>query len=140
MPILAYFVLNAPNAMLPIFDAVALELTLEMFDEYARIHSVIHVRITDLPPLEALRDLRHTHINCLVAVSGVVSRRTGVFPQVKVAWYNCNKCGELLGPFDQDTRNDISINMCPGCHGHGPFSLNNKNVRISYVVNISSFQ
>jgi hypothetical protein len=32
-------------------------------------------------------------------VGGVVTRRTGVFPQLKVSHYNCGKCGSVIGPY-----------------------------------------
>lgn len=114
--------------MLRVFDEVALEVTLIQFPEYARIHDEIHVRIADLPSVNTLRDLRQFQLNCLVKVSGVVSRRTGVFPQLKVVKYNCGKCGELLGPFYQDVQNEIKINTCPSCQSHGPFAVNMEQV------------
>lgn len=45
--------------MLAIFDEVALENTLAMFPNYRSIQSEVHVRITDLPALDSLRDLRY---------------------------------------------------------------------------------
>jgi DNA replication licensing factor MCM2 len=81
--ILAYFLANAPGEMLKLFDEVAMEVTLLHYPDYERIHSEIHVRISDLPVHYTLRQLRQTHLNCLVRVSGVVTRRSGVFPQLK---------------------------------------------------------
>ncbi|CDO72806.1 hypothetical protein BN946_scf184994.g59 [Trametes cinnabarina] len=82
-PILAYFLTNCPSAMLAIFDEVALSAILLYYPAYERIHSEVHVRITDLPLASSLRDLRRSHLNTLVRVTGVVTRRTGVFPQLK---------------------------------------------------------
>ncbi|CAN9428518.1 unnamed protein product [Alternaria alternata] len=56
---------NTPTEMLKIFDQVAMEVALLHYPDYERIHSEIHVRITDVP------------------VHGVVTRRSGVFPQLK---------------------------------------------------------
>lgn len=55
---LAFYVANAPAEVLKIFDVVALEVVLSGFEEYDQIKSEIHVRITDLPICETLRDLR----------------------------------------------------------------------------------
>jgi DNA replication licensing factor MCM2 len=74
-----------------------------MFPEYSRIHNEIHVRITDLPVHDSLRDLRQNHLNSLIRVTGVVTRRTGVFPQLKYVKFDCGKCGKVLGPFFQGT-------------------------------------
>ncbi|KAI8354142.1 MCM2/3/5 family-domain-containing protein [Choanephora cucurbitarum] len=122
--ILAYFLSNAPISMLKILDEVALEVTLMQFPAYERIHREIHVRITDLPVKNTLRELRQYHLNTLVRVSGVVTRRTGVFPQLKWVKYNCAKCTALLGPFYQDIHNEIKINACPSCQSRGPFNVN----------------
>lgn len=59
------------------------------------------MRIADLPVCDRLRDLRNYHLNGLVRISGVVTRRTGVFPQLRVVKFDCAKCGYLLGPFTQ---------------------------------------
>ncbi|CAM0139684.1 MCM DNA helicase complex subunit [Umbelopsis sp. WA50703] len=122
--ILAYFLANTPLNMLKIFDQVALEVTLIQFPEYERIHRDIHIRITDLPTVNTLRELRQIQLNCLVRVSGVVTRRTGVFPQLKWVKYNCGRCDQLLGPYYQDIHNEIKLNVCPHCGGKGPFNLN----------------
>ena len=45
--ILAYFLANAPAEMLNIFDDVAMDVTLLHYPDYARIHSEIHVRISE---------------------------------------------------------------------------------------------
>lgn len=121
---LGYFLANAPLAILKIFDEVALDVTLMQFPEYEKIHREIHVRVTHLPTVNTLRDLRESQLNCLVRVSGVVTRRSGVFPQLKWVKYNCSKCNELLGPFYQDIHNEIKIRTCPNCQSKGPFTVN----------------
>ncbi|KAJ2142343.1 MCM DNA helicase complex subunit [Coemansia sp. RSA 678] len=125
-PLLAYFLANAPREMLAIMDDVAMDAVLTMFPEYARIRSEIHVRVAELPTTCSLRDLRQSQLNCLVRVSGVVSRRTGVFPQLKYVKFNCTKCGVVLGPFYQDANNEVKINMCVNCQSRGPFTLNSE--------------
>ena len=79
-PILAYFLTNAPTAMLEIFDDVAMDAVLIYYPNYLRVKSEIHVRISEIPLTVSLRDLRRTQLNQLVRVSGVVTRRRGVFP------------------------------------------------------------
>ncbi|KAI8090010.1 MCM2/3/5 family-domain-containing protein [Halteromyces radiatus] len=122
--VISYFLANSPVAMLKILDEVALEVTLMQYPEYERIHRDIHVRITDLPTTSTLRELRQNQLNCMIRVSGVVTRRTGVFPQLKWVKYNCGKCNQLLGPFYQDIHNEIKINTCPSCQSKGPFNVN----------------
>lgn len=136
--ILAYFLSNSPSSMLAIFDGVALACVLLFYPSYERIHSEIHVRITHLPNPTTLRALRRNELNCLVRVSGVITRRTGVFPQLKYVKFDCRKCGAVLGPFYQDALvggagkgsggggKEVKISICPQCSGRGPFTVNSE--------------
>ncbi|KAL8917886.1 MAG: hypothetical protein Q9208_007710, partial [Pyrenodesmia sp. 3 TL-2023] len=124
--ILAYFLANAPAEVLKIFDQVAMDVTLLHYPDYERIHSEIHVRISDLPVHYTLRQLRQTHLNCLVRVTGVVTRRTGVFPQLKYVKFDCTKCGVTLGPFQQESNVEVKISYCQNCQSRGPFTLNSE--------------
>ncbi|KAK1224599.1 MCM DNA helicase complex subunit [Marasmius sp. AFHP31] len=126
IPILAWFLTNAPSAMLEIFDEVALESILYYFPAYDRIHSEVHVRICDVPLSLSLRDLRRAHLNNLVRVSGVVTRRSGVFPQLKYVKFDCKKCGAVLGPFYQDATQEVKVSYCANCQSKGPFPINSE--------------
>jgi DNA replication licensing factor MCM2 len=55
---IAFFLTNAPAQILPIFDEVAMEVVLSGFENYDQIHSEIRVRVTNLPAIETIRDLR----------------------------------------------------------------------------------
>jgi len=124
--ILAYFLANAPAEILKLFDEVAMEVVLLHYPDYERIHAEIHVRIFDLPVHYTLRQLRQSHLNCLVRVSGVVTRRTGVFPQLKYVKFDCSKCGVTLGPFQQESNVEVKISYCQSCQSRGPFTLNSE--------------
>ena len=128
MAVIAYFLVICPAEMLAVFDEVALSVVLISYPNYERIHSEIHVRITDLPSTASLRDLRRVHLNNLVRVSGVVTRRSGVFPQLKYVKFDCMKCGAVLGPFYQDASKEVSIGHCPACESKGPFRVNQEQV------------
>jgi DNA replication licensing factor MCM2 len=79
-------------------------------DIVLQIAQDLHVRVTDLPISDRLRDLRQNHLNCLVRVSGVVTRRSAVFPQLKSAVYECTTCGISTEPFrDINTRPSICV-------------------------------
>lgn len=125
-PTIAYFAANAPVEVLKIFDQVAMDVTLYHYPDYERIHSEIHVRINGLPISYTLRQLRQNHLNCLIRVSGVVTRRTGVFPQLKYIKFDCTKCGVTLGPFPQDANSEVKISYCQNCQARGPFTLNSE--------------
>ncbi|KAI4612102.1 MCM DNA helicase complex subunit [Alternaria ethzedia] len=123
---LAYWLANTPTEMLKIFDQVAMEVALLHYPDYERIHSEIHVRITDVPVQYTLRQLRQSHLNSLVRVSGVVTRRSGVFPQLKYVKFDCTKCGVTLGPFHQDSNVEVKISFCQNCQSRGPFTVNSE--------------
>lgn len=126
--ILSYFLANSPSSMLPLFDEVALDVILLFYPSYTRIHAEVHVRITELPTSYTLRDLRQVHLDALVRVSGVVTRRSSVYPQLKYVKFDCGKCGDVLGPFYQDASAEIRISFCPGCTSKGPFTVNSEQV------------
>lgn len=121
---LAFFLANNPMAILPIFDDVAFDVILLYYPSYDRIHSDIHVRIAEMPTSSSLRDLRQTNLNSLIRVSGVVTRRTGVFPQLKHVHFDCMSCGEILGPYTQSSNEEVKINFCSNCQKRGPFRVN----------------
>ncbi|KAJ5572463.1 hypothetical protein VI817_007253 [Penicillium citrinum] len=123
---LSYFLANEPTEILKVFDQVALDVTLFHYPQYHDIHNEIHVRITDVPIIYTLRQLRQSHLNCLVRVSGVVTRRTGVFPQLKYVMFICQKCGITLGPFQQESSAEVKISFCQNCQSRGPFTMNSE--------------
>lgn len=123
---LAYFLAVAPSEMLKIFDVVAMEAVELHYPDYSRIHSEIHVRISGLPTTFSLRNLRESHMNTLIRVTGVVTRRTGVFPQLKYVKFDCPRCGMTLGPYFQDSNQEVKISFCSNCQHRGPFMLNSE--------------
>jgi len=62
--------------VLKLFNETALDVVVSLFEDYERIKSEIHVRINELPSLDNLRDLKQVHLNTLVRVAGVVTRRS----------------------------------------------------------------
>lgn len=125
-PILAYFLANSPQSLLSIFDTCALDAILLYYPNYQEIRDEIHVRITNLPTASSLRDLRQSDLNGLVRVQGVVTRRSGVFPQLKYVKFDCGRCGHVNGPYYQDTMKEIRISFCSNCEGRGPFTVNSE--------------
>jgi DNA replication licensing factor MCM2 len=123
---LAYFVSNVPTEILPIFDEVAMDAVLIHYSNYMDIHDEIHVRMSELPVHLSLRELRQSHLNNLIRTSGVVTRRSGVFPQLKYVKFDCSKCGVTLGPFPQESNVEVRISYCQNCQSKGPFTLNSE--------------
>lgn len=122
--VLAYFLAEAPQQMLEIFNEAAKEVVLSMYKNYDRIAKEIYVRITDLPLVEDIRALRITHLNGLIRTHGVVTSTTPVLPQLSLIKYDCQKCGFLLGPFVQHQNEEVKPGSCPECQSLGPFAIN----------------
>ncbi len=96
------------------------------------------MRISDLPISDRLRDLRQNHLNCLIRVSGVVTRRSGVFPQLKSVVYDCGTCSGQVGPFRVDSGDDVvRPSICPQCQSSGPFKLNSGRTEYSNYQKIT---
>jgi len=57
-PTLAFFVVQAPKEMLPIFDETTYEVVLTIFEQYSDIHSEVKVRFVEFPTVESVRNLR----------------------------------------------------------------------------------
>lgn len=143
-PTLALWISEAPRDMFDVLNEAATRHTLRLFPSYHTIRDEIHVRISDVPIVDSLRDLRRAHLDGLVKVSGVITRRSGVFPQLKLAYYDCIKCKFTTGPFriedtsshssgpdgsQRDVSEMHSPSMCPECESEGPFKLNSSRSR-----------
>lgn len=124
--VLAYFLVVAPTEVLSIFDKVTMEAIELVYPNYKHIHQEVHVRVSGLPTVFTLRQLREQHLNTLVRVTGVVTRRTGVFPQLKYIKFDCPKCGQILGPYVQYSSQEVRISFCHNCQSRGPFILNSE--------------
>eukprot|EP01134_Creolimax_fragrantissima_P007053 CFRG7053T1 len=124
--IIAIYLADGPIEMLKIFDSVALEVVLRGFPDYGSIHEGIHVRISGLPVDEPIRDIRHNHLNAFLKTTGVVTRRTGILPQLTMVKFDCVKCKSILGPYamDFETKKDFKVGSCPECQSKGPFPIN----------------
>lgn len=123
-PVLAIWVADEPEKMLEIFDEEATNVTFSVYPEYSHIQQNVHVRITALPIVDKLRHLRQSHLNCLIRVEGVVTRRSGVFPQLQLVTFNCIKCRAVTGPYTQNSTQESRPTRCPECQSPGPFSIN----------------
>jgi DNA replication licensing factor MCM2 len=86
-PTLGLWLLEQPALILPHLHSVARKVVLEHNPEYNKIHSDVYVRITGLPYEERLRDLRRLHLNQLVQIRGVITRRYPVYSQLKKIYY-----------------------------------------------------
>ena len=111
-PTLAIWLADEPAPMLELFDAVAKAVVAARFPDW---YNPVRVRVCDLPIPDSLRDLRQVHLGVLVRVQGVVTRRTGVMPQLSLVRFNCNACGALSEPIQQTGAHEARMVSCPVC-------------------------
>jgi DNA replication licensing factor MCM2 len=119
---LASWILQSPKLTIPILNDIGFTLACEIFPQYSNIHNEIYIRIRDLPILDNLRDLRYVHLDNLIRVRGVVTKRSTVYPQMKKAMFICKKCGDKKGPFYLNGAK-IEIGSCLICQSNGPYEI-----------------
>ncbi|XP_043717807.1 DNA replication licensing factor MCM2-like [Telopea speciosissima] len=123
-PNIAIWLADAPQSVLEVMEEVAKNVVFDLHPNYKNIHQKIYVRITNLPVYDQIHNIRQIHLNTMIRIGGVVTRRTGVFPQLQRVKYDCNKCGAVLGPFFQNSYSEVKVGSCPECQSKGPFTVN----------------
>ncbi|OMO57142.1 Mini-chromosome maintenance, DNA-dependent ATPase [Corchorus capsularis] len=123
-PNIAIWLADAPQSVLEVMEDVAQRVVFDLHPNYKNIHQKIYVRITNLPVYDQIRNIRQIHLNTMIRIGGVVTRRSGVFPQLQQVKYDCNKCGAILGPFFQNSYSEVKVGSCPECQSKGPFTVN----------------
>ncbi|KAF7839448.1 DNA replication licensing factor MCM2 [Senna tora] len=123
-PNIAIWLADAPQSVLEVMEDVAKNVVFHLHSNYRNIHQKIYVRITNLPVYDQIRNIRQIHLNTMIRIGGVVTRRSGVFPQLQQVKYDCNKCGTILGPFFQNSYSEVKVGSCPECQSKGPFTVN----------------
>ncbi|CAB9515972.1 licensing factor MCM2 [Seminavis robusta] len=119
-PVLAFWLTDVPKDMFDVLNEAATRHTLMLFPSYNSIQSEIHVRFAGFPFLDSLRNLRRSHLDNLVKVNGVITRRSSVYPQLSIAYYTCLGCKRTQGPFRVDGVGSNLVGMsqpdnCPNC-------------------------
>ncbi|CAI9275262.1 unnamed protein product [Lactuca saligna] len=123
-PNIAIWLADAPQSVLEVMEEVANKVVFSIHSNYKSIHQKIYVRVTNLPVYDQIRNIRQIHLNTMIRIGGVVTRRSGVFPQLQQVKYDCNKCGTVLGPFIQNSYSEVRVGSCPECQSKGPFTVN----------------
>ncbi len=93
LPTIAIWIGLHPTLMMPKLNDIAYIITCKNYPTYKTLISETYVKITDLPFIDQIRDLRYTHLGKLVKIKGVITIRSEVFNQMKRVFYKCAKCG-----------------------------------------------
>lgn len=122
-PTLATWIAFEPLVIFPLLNKIAYGLACKQYPSYANIHPEVFVKIKDLPIKDNLRELRHIHLNKLINITGVITKRNQVLNQLKRITCRCQRCGELLGPFIASSMSEIHLGACNSCQSKGPFYI-----------------
>ncbi|EER16710.1 DNA replication licensing factor MCM2, putative [Perkinsus marinus ATCC 50983] len=129
-PFMAQWLCDRPHHILKLLLVSATEFTKKKYKElFANDrHREINVRIVSFPVVDLIRNLRAFHINKLVNVVGVVTRRSVLLPKLRVLYLTCMNCQFLCGPFDlsasEESGTSFKPGHCPECQNTGPYAVN----------------
>eukprot|EP00916_Digyalum_oweni_P003537 GHVL01006361.1.p1 GENE.GHVL01006361.1~~GHVL01006361.1.p1 ORF type:complete len:890 (+),score=173.34 GHVL01006361.1:21-2690(+) len=115
-----------PRSILAILDRSLAELMKKMYNNFFDQNPDVEVkvRVENLSLSDSLRGLRTAMIGKLVQVTGVVTRRTGVHPQLRRVVMACVKCSAQTDPIDTYNSDEpIRPGKCATCQQPGPFIL-----------------
>lgn len=122
-PTLATWIAFEPMIIFPYLNRTAYQLACKQYPSYANIHPEVFVKIKELPIKDNLRELRHIHLNKLINIVGVITKRNQVLNQLKRISCRCQRCGELQGPFYASSISEINFGSCGSCQSKGPFYI-----------------
>jgi len=126
-PVLALWIAEEPGKILPILNETLLSEAERKFGTYQSLRAMgeneLRVAIHNFPLSEPIRELNCNHLNKLVNVEGVVTKRGLVQNQVKRLHLRCAKCNYPSGPFDVSEEQDLRPGSCIECQSKGPWRV-----------------
>lgn len=126
-PNLALWIAEEPAKILPILNETLLSEAERKFETYRLIRATdeneLRAAIHSFPLGEPIRELNTKHLNKLVNVNGVITKRSVVSNQVKRLYLRCAKCNFPSGPFDVQEEKDLKPGSCIECQSKGPWRV-----------------
>eukprot|EP00933_Yihiella_yeosuensis_P034372 TRINITY_DN2786_c0_g2_i1.p1 TRINITY_DN2786_c0_g2~~TRINITY_DN2786_c0_g2_i1.p1 ORF type:complete len:895 (+),score=237.27 TRINITY_DN2786_c0_g2_i1:77-2761(+) len=124
---LALWVSDFPVQICPILNETLMLEAARKFETYRRLaeagENELRVAIHSFPVKEPIRELCTRHISKLIHVSGVATKRSAVFNQVRRLWVRCAKCNYPSGPFEVAEEKDLRPGSCTECQSKGPWRV-----------------
>jgi len=126
-PNLALWIAEEPAKILPILNETLLSEAERKFETYQNLRATdeneLRVAVHSFPLGEPIRELNTKHLNKLVNVNGVITKRSVVSNQVKRLYLRCAKCNFPSGPFDVVEEKDLKPGSCIECQSKGPWRV-----------------
>lgn len=127
---LSLWISDHPLKVLPLLNQEMLMEMASRFSTYATIkdhgEDELRVAIHSFPIKEPIRDLCTRHLDKLISVTGVVTKRSGVFNQVRLLNLRCAKCNNPKGPFLVAEEQNFKPGSCIECQSSGPYRVDRK--------------
>jgi len=124
---LAMWLYDSPRQILPLLNETLMLQAARKFKTYETMANVgeneLRVAISGFPVKDTIRGLCSRHMNKLVQVKGVATKRTNVFNQVRRLWVRCAKCNFAIGPLDVAEETDLRPSKCLECQSKGPWRV-----------------
>jgi DNA replication licensing factor MCM2 len=122
-PTLAYWIFETPKLIIPYLNDTVYNIACNFYPGYQNIQDSVYIQIKDFPLEEKIRDLRTFHINTLIKVKGVITKRYPVYQMLKKSFHICMRCGDRRGPIFHNEKTEFNFGQCPNCHSPGPYQL-----------------
>jgi len=126
-PNMSLWVAEHPVDILPVLNEALLDEAERKFETYKNLRlteeNELRAAIHGFWVKEPIRDLCTKHLNKLVYVHGVVTKRSSVFNQIKRLYLRCAKCNFPSGPFDVSESKDLRPGSCIECQSKGPWRV-----------------
>ncbi|OAG33606.1 DNA replication licensing factor MCM2 [Nematocida sp. ERTm5] len=120
---IALAAITFPTRVLPLFNEALQSVVRGIFPKYSFIKPVVIFRLVNIPTHDHIRTLRNAHLNTLVQVSGIITKRSRVYPIVSLVKYTCQKCKAIIGPFLVESEAQ-KPKRCTECQGAGSLQVN----------------
>jgi len=127
---LSLWISDHPLQVLPLLNQ---ELLTEMALKWSTYNAIreagedeLRVAIHSFPVKEPIRDLCTRHLDKLISVHGVATKRSSVFNQVRLLMLRCAKCNYSKGPFLVAEDKDFKPGSCLECQSSGPYRVDRK--------------
>merc|ERR1719469_306981 len=126
-PQLSLWIADHPHQILPILNETLMHEAARKFGTYKgdleNDENELRVAVHSFPVREHIRDLTTRQIGKLISITGVVTRRSKVFNEVKRLYLRCAKCNYPSGPFDVSSDKDLKPGACIECQSRGPWRV-----------------
>lgn len=113
------WLMACPDILIDYLNEAAKRVVLEELPTYEEIHQDIYIRFRDVSILDKIRDLRSSNLGKLIRTQGVVTRRTGVFPQMVYVAFRCSFCNQIVDGVKQSSDREVKPDCCMFCQRKG---------------------